>query len=106
MIVLIFASILKGLDNFMLENTKKFNVNTANLINSFLNQLNKPVCLVAHNGNKFDYPLLKTQLKKLVNMADFERKSLKLNQMECFVAYIFLIILKLLYLILTELFIG
>lgn len=56
-----------GLDNFLLEYINKMDDNTIDLINSFLNQLKKPVCLVAHNGNKFDYPILAQHLKKLVN---------------------------------------
>lgn len=66
----------KGLDNVMLENTKKFDANTVDLLKCFLNQLNKPICLVAHNGNKFDFPLLKNQLRSLVRILqqvmDFE----------------------------------
>lgn len=50
----------------MLDKTKKLDKNTVNLINCFFNQLNAPICLVAHNGDRFDYPLLKRQLKKLV----------------------------------------
>lgn len=55
-----------GLDNYNLEFTKKMDASTIDLLNCFLNQLNKPVCLVAHNGNGFDYPILKKQLAKLV----------------------------------------
>ncbi|XP_047993154.1 three-prime repair exonuclease 1-like [Leguminivora glycinivorella] len=35
----------------------------------FLEDLEKPVCLIAHNGNKFDFPLLKEEL------ADIEIES-------------------------------
>lgn len=41
--------------------------NTTDLINCFFSQLRKPVCLVAHNGNKFDYLILAEHLKKLVS---------------------------------------
>lgn len=54
------------LDNWKLENCKKMDANTVEIMNCFFNQLNKPICLVAHNGNKFDYPILKEHLKKLV----------------------------------------
>lgn len=57
----------------MLDKTKKLDTNTANLIKCFLNQLNAPVCLVAHNGFNFDYPILKRQLQKMVIM-DVEMK--------------------------------
>ncbi|XP_031619749.1 three prime repair exonuclease 2-like [Contarinia nasturtii] len=56
---------ITGLDNFMLEHIKAFDGNTVDLLNSFLNQLNKPICMVAHNGNGFDFPLLRRQLQKL-----------------------------------------
>ncbi|XP_055315343.1 three-prime repair exonuclease 1 [Sitodiplosis mosellana] len=56
---------ITGLDNFMLDKTKKLDDNTVNLINCFFSQLNAPICLVAHNGDRFDYPLLKRQLKQL-----------------------------------------
>lgn len=51
----------------MLEHLNKFDENTVELINCFINQLSKPVCLVAHNGNQFDFPLLQKQLQKLVS---------------------------------------
>lgn len=50
----------------MLEYINKFDENTVDLINCFFKQLTEPVCLVAHNGNNFDYILLKKQLQKLV----------------------------------------
>lgn len=52
----------------MLEKNKKLDGNTVNLMNCFFNQLNAPICLVAHNGNDYDYPILKRQLKKLVKL--------------------------------------
>lgn len=62
-----FDPISTGLDNFLLENIRKMDANTIDLINCFFNQLNKPVCLVAHNGKGYDFPILKAHLKKLVN---------------------------------------
>ncbi|XP_006014265.1 three prime repair exonuclease 2 [Latimeria chalumnae] len=35
------------------------------LINMFLDRQTPPVCLVAHNGLKYDFPLLKTELLRL-----------------------------------------
>jgi three prime repair exonuclease 1 len=55
------ATEVTGLTNEMLEHEKKFDKNTMNLIECFLFQLQQPVCLIAHNGNKFDFPLLKKQ---------------------------------------------
>ena len=58
------VSDLTGLDNYNLTGQSKFNKNTGNLVNSFLNLLPFPVCLVAHNGNAYDFPLLKAEMEK------------------------------------------
>lgn len=68
---LIFVALLPikkkiDLDNWKLEKCKKMDSNTVDLLKCFFNQLNKPICLVAHNGNRFDYPILKEHLNKLV----------------------------------------
>lgn len=34
------------------------------MINGFLSRNRSPICLVAHNGDKFDYPLLKAEINK------------------------------------------
>ncbi|XP_045455832.1 three-prime repair exonuclease 1-like [Melitaea cinxia] len=54
-----------GLCNFLLEYEPRFNVETFAMINTFLNVLEKPVCLIAYNGNRFDFPILKNHLTKL-----------------------------------------
>ncbi|KAG4068426.1 hypothetical protein HA402_007946 [Bradysia odoriphaga] len=56
---------ITGLDNFMLENESKFDENFVKLLNHFLLQLPQPVCLVAHNGDRFDFPIMQRQLKTL-----------------------------------------
>ena len=38
---------------------------TGELLNSFLAHLTPPLCLVAHNGDKYDFPLLKAELEKV-----------------------------------------
>jgi hypothetical protein len=35
------------------------------LINNFLARLPAPLCLVAHNGDLYDLPLLKAELEKV-----------------------------------------
>lgn len=42
-----------------------FNIEAFNLINSFFNNLTKPICLIAHNGHRFDFPILKKYLLAL-----------------------------------------
>ncbi|CAB3379478.1 Hypothetical predicted protein [Cloeon dipterum] len=52
------ASQVSGLDNFMLEGHPTFKTATCDTLGSFLQRLPPPVCLVAHNGHRFDFPLL------------------------------------------------
>lgn len=54
-----------GLCNDLLEHEPDFNTNVFNMINTFLNVLSKPVCLIAQNGNGFDFPILKNHVEKL-----------------------------------------
>ena len=49
----------------MLEYQSPFNNDVANIISSFLDRLNKPICLIAHNGNRFDFPILKSEIDRL-----------------------------------------
>ena len=58
------VSIITGLDNYNLYGQAKFDINTVELIDSFLRRLPAPVCLVSHNGDRFDFPLLKAELDK------------------------------------------
>lgn len=55
------SSEITGLTNEMLEHEKKFDKNTMNLLECFIFQLQQPVCLISHNGDNFDFPLLKKQ---------------------------------------------
>ncbi|GFS46906.1 three-prime repair exonuclease 1 [Nephila pilipes] len=59
------AAAVTGLNNDNLVNQQPFEQNAAELINSFLSHLPKPVCLLAHNGNCFDFPLLKAEFARL-----------------------------------------
>lgn len=51
------SAAITGLTNEMLKNAPTFR-DKAETIITFLNELPKPVCLVAHNGNTFDYKIL------------------------------------------------
>ena len=55
---------ITGLDNYNLNDQIRFDANTGHLLNNFLARLPSPVCLVAHNGNVYDYPLLKAEMEK------------------------------------------
>lgn len=56
------SSEITGLNNTLLANDNVFDANTNQLIVCFLSQLQQPVCLVAHNGMAFDYPIFKAHL--------------------------------------------
>ena len=38
---------------------------TGEILKSFLAHLSPPLCLVAHNGDKYDFPFLKAELEKV-----------------------------------------
>lgn len=52
------------MDNFLLENQTNFRSDTVMLINQFLETQEKPICLVAHNGKRFDFPILRTEIHR------------------------------------------
>jgi three prime repair exonuclease-1 len=53
-----------GLDNYNLSGQSTFDRKTGELINNFLARLPGPLSLVAHNGELYDFPLLKAELEK------------------------------------------
>ena len=58
------VSEITGLDNYNLIDQAQFDKSTGNLLKIFLSRLPLPVCLVAHNGNMYDFPLLQAELEK------------------------------------------
>jgi three prime repair exonuclease-1 len=66
------VSSITGLDNYNLTGQDKFDKSTGDLLNAFLSRLPFPVCLVAHNGNAYDFPLLEAELEKLGTKLDAE----------------------------------
>lgn len=59
------ASKVSALYNDMLENESKFDGNIVQLMVLFLQRLQGPTCLVAHNGDRFDFIVLKKELADL-----------------------------------------
>ncbi|ENN76024.1 uncharacterized protein LOC109538902 [Dendroctonus ponderosae] len=55
---------ITGLSNEALEYLSPFSEGTVTALNEFLKHNPTPICLVAHNGNKFDYPILRTEIDK------------------------------------------
>ncbi|GAB1602783.1 three-prime repair exonuclease 1-like [Argonauta hians] len=56
------ASAITRLFNDALQDQSIFDDNAAQLLNCFLIRLKKPVCLVAHGGNEYDFGLLQAEL--------------------------------------------
>ena len=56
---------ITGLSNDLLENQSRFKPESVNLLKIFLENLPQPIFLVAHNGLKYDYPLMKAELVNL-----------------------------------------
>ena len=54
--------LITGLSNDLLENQSRFKPESVNLLKLFLENLPQPICLVAHNGSRYDYPLLQAEL--------------------------------------------
>ncbi|CAB3232593.1 unnamed protein product [Arctia plantaginis] len=61
------SSAITGLTNEMLKNAPIFGDKAGTII-SFLSELPKPVCLIAHNGNTFDYKILLAEFRD-INMS-------------------------------------
>lgn len=59
------ASELTGLTAENLNKQESFNSKAADLFNIFLLRLSKPVCILAHNGKRFDFPLFKFHLNQV-----------------------------------------
>ncbi|KAJ8038543.1 Three prime repair exonuclease 2 [Holothuria leucospilota] len=58
---------MTGLDNLNLSESCKlrFGETDATMLQLFLARQQEPVCLLAHNGFKFDFPLIKTELDNI-----------------------------------------
>ncbi|XP_037384456.1 three-prime repair exonuclease 1 [Talpa occidentalis] len=58
------ASEITGLSTAMLaaHGRQHFNADLANMLQAFLQRQPQPWCLVAHNGNRYDFPLLQAEL--------------------------------------------
>ena len=53
-----------GLTNSLLADQAKFDSDSVSLLSAWLSRLPGPVCLVAHNGDKFDFLLLLMEIKR------------------------------------------
>lgn len=78
LIILKLYVIFSGLENEMLMNIKPFTATDAEMLNHFIDRLPSPVCIVAHNGYKFDFPILQKHLHQLniVSEISFPKRCL------------------------------
>lgn len=60
-----FHFYIVGLYNDSLEDQTPFDCSVVDTLINFLSRLPAPVCLLAHNGNKFDFPLLLKELQRV-----------------------------------------
>ncbi|XP_075042173.1 three prime repair exonuclease 2-like [Mixophyes fleayi] len=76
------ASEITHLTNEQLSGSEKqkFDSTLINTINEFVNRQAQPVCLVAHNGFGYDFPLLKTEL--LQHQRDLPSSMLCLDSLQ------------------------
>lgn len=56
---------ITGLSNELLESQRTFDVKVCELLENFIMGEPQPVCLLAHNGYRFDFPLLQAHTKIL-----------------------------------------
>ena len=63
------AARISGLTNALIQKSVKppFDYNTAWTIAQFLQQQSGTICLVAHNGNRFDYPCIRRHLSPYIS---------------------------------------
>ncbi|KAF6773833.1 hypothetical protein AHF37_06793 [Paragonimus kellicotti] len=59
------AAKVSGLNKDNLFHQKDFDTTAVNILQLFLTRLDPPICLLAHNGNRFDFALLRAQLLSL-----------------------------------------
>lgn len=59
------AEEITKLTNEILEEEHKFSKNVGELLRNFIQHLQTPCCLIAHNGDKFDFPILRKELESV-----------------------------------------
>ncbi|VDN99528.1 unnamed protein product [Rodentolepis nana] len=76
------AAKISGLNTENIRSEKDFDENAVRLLDLFLRRLNPPICIIAHNGYEFDFPLLQAELLR-VKCQSFEFLDCKENPIYC-----------------------
>lgn len=71
-----------GLSNELLEHQPKFSFEIVDSFKKWMAFNRGPICLVAHNGNRFDYPILKAEIAKVEN--DLPEDILCIDSLDAF----------------------
>ncbi|XP_053374440.1 three-prime repair exonuclease 1-like [Mercenaria mercenaria] len=65
------ATDVSELTNESLSHQRRFSSHTVSAMQAFLKHLEEPVCFIAHNGNTFDFAVLKAELNRIGQPAVF-----------------------------------
>lgn len=58
-------NIISDLTNDLLEHQSPFDENLFNALDGFMKRMPHPVCVIAHNGLRFDFPVLQAELQRI-----------------------------------------
>jgi hypothetical protein len=56
------CNIISDLTNDLLEHQRPFDEYLFSMLDGFMKRMPQPVCIIAHNGIKFDFPVLQAEL--------------------------------------------
>lgn len=59
------AAVMTHLTNELLEHHSPFDENLFNILDGFMTRMPQPVCIIAHNGFNFDFPVLQAELHRI-----------------------------------------
>uniref|UniRef100_T1GW48 Exonuclease domain-containing protein n=1 Tax=Megaselia scalaris TaxID=36166 RepID=T1GW48_MEGSC len=76
------AAEISGLSNLSLQNESTWDASTSEMVTMFLERLQQPVCLIAHNGDRFDFPILKDHFT--FTKSDFLEGALAVDSLKAF----------------------
>ncbi|KAJ8704797.1 hypothetical protein PYW08_012117 [Mythimna loreyi] len=75
---------LSGLTNELLEQEPELNAEAVDAISSFINCLQKPLCLIAHKGLKYHFPVLKYHLRRIEKQLNISKEVICTDSLYAF----------------------